>query len=206
MSAQIALRIENELLIELDALIPLLNTPWRRMTRSDVLRAVVLMGLPALKAQAKAMVDAMAEAKSVGPVPTQPTRQTEHEAKTVTPMPIPAERSGSPPKARPVPGTTGAAPIFDHLRRASHQVASPQVVDCTQARSEAAPTARPVAASATHVRLRLDQAVRSGTIKLSLLADEIGVWRSDLLDFRRGTTMAQEKLRALDAALRRHGV
>ncbi len=226
MAVQIALRIEDELLAELDALIPLLNTPWRRMTRSDVLRAVVVMGLPALKAQGRAMANAMAPATPVRPTaPQEPAQQDEPATIAMTrdetenqcgvQMPIVPERSGPevavhdfgyPPKSHPLPRPAQAAPRIGERRSVAQRTSSPQLEDPTLPGHEPPPSSRPVAANAANVRSRLDRAIRSGALKLLALADEIGVSRSYVQNFKGGTSMSQEKLRALDAALRRHGV
>jgi len=41
----VAVRLDDETIARVDALIPLLSTPWRRARRSDVLRALILAGL-----------------------------------------------------------------------------------------------------------------------------------------------------------------
>jgi hypothetical protein len=43
----VAVRLEETTVAEVDALIPLLSTPWRRAKRSDVLRALIHAGLEA---------------------------------------------------------------------------------------------------------------------------------------------------------------
>jgi hypothetical protein len=43
----VAVRLDEETLVRVDALIPALSTPWRRARRSDVLRALIYAGLEA---------------------------------------------------------------------------------------------------------------------------------------------------------------
>ena len=43
----VAVRLDEETLAQVDALIPQLSTPWRRAGRSDVLRALIHAGLSA---------------------------------------------------------------------------------------------------------------------------------------------------------------
>jgi predicted DNA-binding protein len=52
---QFALRLEDDLLQKLDALIPRLSTPWHQATRSDVIRAAIEVGLPVLADMADRM-------------------------------------------------------------------------------------------------------------------------------------------------------
>lgn len=52
-TAHVSGRLDKELLARLDALIPNFSTPFRRATRSDVLRALLLAGLPAIEREAK---------------------------------------------------------------------------------------------------------------------------------------------------------
>jgi metal-responsive CopG/Arc/MetJ family transcriptional regulator len=49
---QIGVRIEQNLLERVDALVLKLRTPWHEPTRSDVVRALIIEGLPALEAKA----------------------------------------------------------------------------------------------------------------------------------------------------------
>lgn len=44
-----AVRLEDELVARLDALIPSLSMPWKKATRSDAIRAAILAGLPLLE-------------------------------------------------------------------------------------------------------------------------------------------------------------
>jgi hypothetical protein len=41
----VAVRLDEQTLVRVDALIPSLSTPWRTARRSDVLRALILAGL-----------------------------------------------------------------------------------------------------------------------------------------------------------------
>lgn len=43
----VAVRLDEETLAQVDALVPALSTPWRRARRSDVLRALIHAGLEA---------------------------------------------------------------------------------------------------------------------------------------------------------------
>jgi len=43
----VAVRLDEETLVRVDALIPSLSTPWRKAKRSDVLRALIHAGLEA---------------------------------------------------------------------------------------------------------------------------------------------------------------
>jgi hypothetical protein len=43
----VAVRLDAETLARVDALLPSLSKPWRRSTRSDALRALILAGLDA---------------------------------------------------------------------------------------------------------------------------------------------------------------
>jgi hypothetical protein len=43
----VAVRLDEETLARVDALIPAFSTPWRRAKRSDVLRALIHAGLEA---------------------------------------------------------------------------------------------------------------------------------------------------------------
>jgi hypothetical protein len=43
----VAVRLDEQTLVRVDALIPSLSTPWRTARRSDVLRALILSGLEA---------------------------------------------------------------------------------------------------------------------------------------------------------------
>jgi hypothetical protein len=44
----VAVRLDEQTLLRVDALIPALSTPWRPAKRSDVLRALILAGLDAV--------------------------------------------------------------------------------------------------------------------------------------------------------------
>jgi hypothetical protein len=44
-SKHVAVRIDEETLAKVDALIPAFSTPWHTAKRSDVLRALILAGL-----------------------------------------------------------------------------------------------------------------------------------------------------------------
>jgi hypothetical protein len=43
----VAVRLDEQTLVRVDALIPSLSTPWRKAKRSDVLRALIHAGLQA---------------------------------------------------------------------------------------------------------------------------------------------------------------
>jgi hypothetical protein len=43
----VAVRLDEQTLVRVDALIPSLSTPWRKAKRSDVLRALIHAGLEA---------------------------------------------------------------------------------------------------------------------------------------------------------------
>jgi hypothetical protein len=45
----VAVRVDDDMLAEVDALIPTLSTSWHRATRSDALRLLVIEGLAALR-------------------------------------------------------------------------------------------------------------------------------------------------------------
>lgn len=49
---QIGVRVEAPLLERIDALVEKLRTPWHEPTRSDVVRALCIEGLPLLEAKA----------------------------------------------------------------------------------------------------------------------------------------------------------
>lgn len=49
LTRHVALRLDPALIARIDALIPLLSTEWRKARRSDVLRKVILSGLPVLE-------------------------------------------------------------------------------------------------------------------------------------------------------------
>jgi len=49
---QVAVRLDADVIARLDALLPLLESPWRKARRSDVLRKVILSGLRELEEQA----------------------------------------------------------------------------------------------------------------------------------------------------------
>lgn len=49
MSYQFAIRIDDDMLARVDALVPKLKTPWHEATRTDVLRAAIEQGLPILE-------------------------------------------------------------------------------------------------------------------------------------------------------------
>ncbi len=55
---QIGVRVEQALIDRIDALAAALATPWHAPTRSDVVRALVIEGLPLLEAKAARMVAA----------------------------------------------------------------------------------------------------------------------------------------------------
>lgn len=242
MAVQIALRIEDEVLTELDALLPSLSTPWRKMTRSDILRAAVVMGLPALKVQATAVASAMTDASfSRSPVaaplapnplePQEPAQRAKYEAEAVAVTrdevdeqlraggPATSQHTGpeiaihdfdTPAKSRSLPPPVQTTPervILPQSPQPSPAVNAPGVDDrTTNLDHELPPASRPVVANASNVRSRLSKAINSGGLKLMTLADEIGVSRSCLQNFKSGTTMSQEKLRALNAALKGHGI
>ena len=48
----VAVRMDDTLLARVDALIPVLSTNWHRASRSDVLRACILAGLPVIEKRA----------------------------------------------------------------------------------------------------------------------------------------------------------
>ena len=48
-SQHVAVRLDEQTLARVDALIPNLSTPWRAAKRSDVLRALILAGLDVLE-------------------------------------------------------------------------------------------------------------------------------------------------------------
>lgn len=56
----VAVRLDEQTLARVDALIPALSTPWRRARRSDVLRALIHAGL---EAQARSGPEWPAKAK-----------------------------------------------------------------------------------------------------------------------------------------------
>lgn len=58
---QIGIRLEDELVARLDALVPKLRTLWSEPTRSDIVRACILDALPRLEAQAQRIAAATAE-------------------------------------------------------------------------------------------------------------------------------------------------
>mgnify|MGYP000844884338 CR=1 FL=1 len=55
---QIGVRVEAPLLDRIDALVIALRTPWHEPTRSDVVRACIIEGLPALEQKAGKLVAA----------------------------------------------------------------------------------------------------------------------------------------------------
>jgi hypothetical protein len=52
----VAVRLDPEQVTQVDALIPVLSTPWHPATRSDALRAVVIHGLKTLPANLDALL------------------------------------------------------------------------------------------------------------------------------------------------------
>ena len=68
MPYQFAIRLDDDLLDRIDALVPKLSTPWHEATRTDVIRACLLEGLP--------KIEQMASKLSVtGAHPTAPPRK-----------------------------------------------------------------------------------------------------------------------------------
>ena len=67
-STQIAVRLEDDLLGRIDAVIPKIRQLWHEPTRSDVVRAALLQGLPAIEAEAARLAAIAAEALAVPPV------------------------------------------------------------------------------------------------------------------------------------------
>ncbi len=249
MAIQIALRIEDELLAEIDALVPLLSTPWRKMTRSDVLRAAVIMGLPSLRDQARAMASAFA--RSAAP-PNAAVVEAAGLLDTETEIPTGLIRR---PDARG-PGMDDESPtismtadevrdklrdihpseVYDHeVEIAIHDFAPHGGRPSTRAKGAKAsalaqggpagglsdlehptettaievPSPSPQASRSPEpkrLRARLSAGMERNTVKMKDVAEEIEVSRPQLQAFRAGGKIAQDKLRALDAALRRRGV
>jgi hypothetical protein len=54
LSKHVGVRLSDDLLARVDALGPGLSTPWYRASRSDILRAVIVAGLPVLEARTPA--------------------------------------------------------------------------------------------------------------------------------------------------------
>jgi hypothetical protein len=50
-STHVAVRLDPEILTQVDTIVPSLSTSWHRATRSDALRFVIVEGLAALKAK-----------------------------------------------------------------------------------------------------------------------------------------------------------
>lgn len=69
---QIAVRLEDELLQRIDAVIPKIRTLWHDPTRSDVVRAALLQGLPFIEKEAERL--AAIQAGSVTAPPEGPTK------------------------------------------------------------------------------------------------------------------------------------
>jgi hypothetical protein len=49
----VAVRLDAEVVARIDAFIPEMSTSWRKATRSDAVRKVILAGLAALEAEAR---------------------------------------------------------------------------------------------------------------------------------------------------------
>src|SRR5262249_12313354 len=62
--AHVTFRFELELLARVDTLIPYYSSPFRRATRSDVVRALILASLPGVERAAKAATNVT---KTAGP-------------------------------------------------------------------------------------------------------------------------------------------
>jgi hypothetical protein len=60
-STQVGFRLEDDLLEQIDALVPRLKTAWSTPSRSDVIRAAIVEGLPKLRAIADRMGEAAPE-------------------------------------------------------------------------------------------------------------------------------------------------
>src|SRR5262245_48872976 len=83
-AAHVTFRAKLELLARVDTLIPYYSTPFRRATRSDVVRALILASLPGVESAAKAAKNvARAPGTSVGAVEPSPERTDVLEADTV---------------------------------------------------------------------------------------------------------------------------
>ena len=60
---QIAVRIEDEIVDRIDAMIRHARTMWNEPTRSDIVRACILAGLPIVEEQARRVAGATGAAK-----------------------------------------------------------------------------------------------------------------------------------------------
>ena len=56
-TTQIAVRLEDELLEQIDAVAPMLKTPWSTPSRSDVIRACIVEGLPSVIEHAEGIAE-----------------------------------------------------------------------------------------------------------------------------------------------------
>jgi hypothetical protein len=50
-NTHVSVRLDDPSIVRLDALLPMFGTPWRKATRSDALRAIILDGLPRFEAR-----------------------------------------------------------------------------------------------------------------------------------------------------------
>ena len=59
-SAQIAVRLEEDVIAKLDALAARLSTTWHQANRSDMVRAAIVEGIPVLERMAAAQASPVA--------------------------------------------------------------------------------------------------------------------------------------------------
>ncbi len=157
------------------------------------------------------------------PAPMQPGLPFEHAAPSPAPMPpeesptMPAHGQGAVNQVRRTvpPYTMGkdldipfpadvSSPSVPEVPSLPHPELSPPPSPIEPPVDEpAAPRSSPIVPNAKRLQKRLTKAIDTGLVGIKTLADEIGVTRSYVQQFKTSGKISQTKLRALDAALRR---
>jgi hypothetical protein len=103
----VAVRLDNETLLRIDAIRALLDTEWRDATRSDVLRLLILKGLEHFEKKHRAELDKRRPAPAPevsAPAPKRAAPKRGAAAKTTAPAPKPgaaAPKRGAKKKSPP---------------------------------------------------------------------------------------------------------
>ncbi len=203
---QIGIPVDEALLAEIDSLATLMGSPWHKPTRAEVARIGLAIGIGALKAQASAMVSALAAA-------TAPPLHA-NAASAYSAFPFTSAQNVAPPMdSNPMtPTTVGMSreaseeqgPALEEGERDSARDDGGATSRATEpSPHEASSSASPRDLNPERLRTRLNKALAGGTVKVKDLAEEMSVVVSYLYGFKVGKPMSSRKLQELDEALAR---
>ncbi len=207
MSVQIGIPVDEALLAEIDSLATLMGSPWHKPTRADVARIGLAIGIGALKAQASAMVSALAAASapalnanaasaySASPFASGQDAAPQMDSNPLAPATVGISHEEAPEGNDPGP-EQGERDSVRHDEDATNCATESTTL-------EASPTTSPIGLNPSRLRARLNEAFAAGTVKIKDLAQEISVGTAYIYGFKGGKPMSPRKLQELDAALAR---